>query len=587
MLKKTGGIGLKRCAGVLCAFFLIFSALFIHASANAAGTASANNSATKIDIYCTVNADGACLVSMTANLHLESSSVGLSFPLPVNAENIKLNGSSTSTTRSGTRTLVDVGRATGGMTGDFPLRFDFTLPKAVSVTADKKLQLTLPMLSGFDYPVESFSFIITLPDDITSVPLFTSTYQQVGFEADLDLVTNGNMITGSSKSSLNDHESVTMTLTVPREMFPTVSIYQRTGNPEVIPMAIFAGLALVYWLLFLFTLPPVRERSTVPPEGVSAGEVNCRVTMTGADLTMMVLSWAQMGYVMLQLDGSKVYIFKQMEMGNERSLFEIRMFQTLFQNRRAVCCTSRGYANLCKKAASMIPGEKAMCRPGKGSRKVFRVLLCISQVFCGICVAMNMTSIPVLQILFSVIFGVMSAVSAWVLHEYALHLLTRDKWPGYAAIGICVLWFLLGLIAGQPWIPLISVVLQVLFGFLAAFGGKRTALNRGEAGEILALRRYLRHMPREEAKRLNRSDPEFFFRMAPYAIALGVGKPFAAAFARRPMENCPYLLTRKEERRTAEQWMRLLTQTADLMDSRYRRTQTERWMAVRIRLQKQ
>ena len=53
------------------------------------------------------------------------------------------------------------------------------------------------------------------------------------------------------------------------------------------------------------------------------------------------------------------------------------------------------------------------------------------------------------------------------------------------------------------------------------------------------------------------------------------------------MENCPYLLTRKEERRTAEQWMRLLTQTADLMDSRYRRTQTERWMAVRIRLQKQ
>ena len=347
---------MKRYAAALCAVFFIMLALF-HTHA------SAESSASKIDLYCTVNSDGDCLVSMTVNLKLEAADAGLEFPLPENAEKITMNGSSVPTSRVGSRTLVSVGRITGGMTGEFPVRFDYTIPKAVgavpatlssavgSALQLNKLQLTLPMLCGFDYPVDLFSFVITMPDTVDGVPTFTSTYQQVGFASNLDLAINGNMITGTSVNPLNDHESVTMTLLVPREMFPSVSTYQRTGNPELIPMGIFLGAALLYWLLFLRTLPPVRQRTTVPPEGICAGELDCRVTMTGGDLTMMVLSWAQMGYLMIQPNGSRVILRKQMEMGNERSLFEIRVFQTLFNNRNVVNCSSPGYAKMCKKTA--------------------------------------------------------------------------------------------------------------------------------------------------------------------------------------------------------------------------------------------
>lgn len=579
-----GGIGLKRCVVALCSvLFVIITLLNTHASAD--------SSASQIDLYCTVNSDGDCLVSMTVNLKLENSDAGLEFPLPENAEKITVNGSSVPTSRVGSRTLVSVGRITGGMTGEFPIRFDYIIPKAVGAVSStlgaalqlSKLQLTLPMLCGFDYPVELFSFVITMPDTVDSVPTFTSTYQQVGFASNLQLATNGNMITGTSINALNDHESVTMTLLVPREMFPSVSTYQRAGNPELIPMGIFLGLALIYWLLFLRTLPPLRQRTTVPPEGICAGELGCRLTMAGGDLTMMVLSWAQMGYLMIQPNGTRIILRKQMEMGNERSLFEIRVFQTLFHNRNVVNCSSPGYAKMCKKTAGMIPGEKTMCRPKSGSRKIFRWLLCGSQVFCGVCVAMNMTSITVLQILFSLIFGVLGAVSAWQLHEFAMHLYSRTTLYRWIALGIAAFWLLLGLIAGQPWIPLGSVVVQLLMGFLAAFGGMRTELNRSEAGELLSVRRFLRSIPRPEAARLLKSDPEYFYRMAPYAIALGVGKPFAAAFGRRPLEPCPYLAVRNNEGRTAAEWMRLLTQTVDLMDSRYRRMQIERWMAIRFR----
>lgn len=585
MQKTEGGVGLKRWWAVLFAFFMVFTGFFTL-------NASAESAASKIDLYCTVNADGDCLVSMTVNLRIEASDSGLSFPLPYNAENITMNGSSVASSRVGDKTLVAVGRVTGGMTGEFPLRFDYTIPKAVgiytppkavSIATNKQLQLTIPMLCGFDYPVENLSFIVTLPDNIENSPVFTSTYQQIGFASNLELVINGNMITGSSKAGLNDHEAVTMTMIVSKEMFPSVSTYQRTGNPEVVPMGIFAGLALVYWILFLRTLPPQRQRATVPPEGISAGELECRLTMSGGDLTMMVFSWAQMGYLLIQQNGNRVLLHKQMDMGNERSLFEIRVFNTLFGNRRTVDCGSLNYAKLCRKTASMVPGEKSMCRSKSGSRKIFRLLLCVGQLFCGVCVAMNMTSIPVLQIMFSFIFGAFSLISAWEIQEFAYHILSRSKTRSWTALAICLFWVLLGAIAGQPWIPLAAVVFQLLMGFFAAYGGMRTELNRSEAGEILSLRRFMKRIPRPEAARLQKVNPEYFFRMAPYAIALGVDKPFAAAFGRRKIEQCPYFITKVSGSRTAEDWMRLMNQAVTIMDDRYRRMQMEKWMAVRFR----
>ena len=567
---------MKRFGAAVCVLMMAFAALFtLHASAESA--------ASKVDMYCTVNSDGDCLVSMTVNLRMEASDEGLTFPLPYSATNIRLNNSSVSTSRVGDKILVALNQAVGGLTGEFPLRFDYTLPKAVGVTEDRQLQLSLPMLCGFDYPVESLSFIITLPDNIETKPTFTSTYQQNGFESNLELVTTGNMITGSSVNTLNDHEAVTMTMSVSKDMFPSVSTYQRTGNPEIIPMAVLAGLALVYWLLFLRTLPPQHQRTTVPPEGISAGELGCRVTMSGGDLSMMVMSWAQMGYLLIRPDGGRVLLYKQMDMGNERSLFEVRVFQSLFGDRRMVDCSRAAYAKLCAKTAAMVPGEKTMCRPRSGSRKIFRWLLCASQAFCGMCIAMNMTSIPVLQIMFSLIFGVLSAISAWEIQEFAMHILFRFRSKAWFSLVLCLFWALLGLTAGQPWVPLVSVLVQLLMGYLAAYGGMRTERNRSEAGEILSIRRFLRRIPRPEAARLIKLDPDYFFRMAPYAIALGVGKPFAAAFGRRKLDQCPYFITKGQNSRTAEEWMRLMTQTVALMDDRYRRTQTEKWMAIRFR----
>ena len=572
-----GGTVLRKCLGLLTVLVLLAAGLFTL-------SASAENSAPRADVYCTVNADGDCLVSLSVTIHLDAGDDYLTFPLPAAATSITMNGYSASTTRSASAVHVNLSRATSGLPGDFTIRFDYMLPDVVYPIEGRKLEMTIPIISGFSYPITSMSYVITLPTQITTLPSFTSTYRQNGIDADLDYVIKDNMITGSIRNGLNDHESFSLTMPVEQEMFPTVSTYQRTGNPEVIPMLAVLGAALMYWLLFLRTLPPPRVTANHPPEGLTAGELGCRLTLQGGDLTMLVLSWAQLGYLLIHQDGNgRVLLHKRMEMGNERSLFEVRIFGLLFGNRRVVDCSGSHYAKLCRKTAGMLPGEKTMCSSHPIHRKLFRVLCCASQSICGVCLTMNLTSITALEVLLGIVLVVLGAAFAWQIQNIAYGLFLRRKngvWAGLVCLG---LWTVLGLIAGVVLIALGSAAAQLCAGFLSAYGGRRTSLNKAETGQILALRRYLKNPPKQELERRLSLDPELFFRLAPYALAMGVMKPYAAAFGKRKLPQCPYLVTKVHGKRTAAEWADTMTAIVTLMDARYRQLEAERWTAIRLR----
>ena len=568
---------MRKCLGLLTVLVLLAAGLFTL-------TASAENTAPRADIYCTVNSDGDCLVSLSVTIHLDAGDDSLTFPLPPTATSITMNGFSAATTRSSSAVHVNLSRATNGLPGDFTIRFDYMIPDVVYPIEGRKLEMTLPIMNGFSYPVTAMSYVITLPTEITTLPSFTSTYRQNGIDADLDYVIKDNMITGSIRNGLNDHESFSLTMPVEQEMFPTVSTYQRTGNPEVVPMLIVLGVALLYWLIFLRTTPPPYTSANNPPEGLTAGELGCRLTLQGGDLTMLVLSWAQLGYLLIHQDGNgRVLLHKRMDMGNERSLFEVRIFGLLFGQRRVVDCSSSHYAKLCRKTAAMLPGEKTMCSSHPIHRKVFRLLCCASQSICGVCLTMNLTSISALEVLLSIVLVVLGAVFAWQIQNIAFTLFLRRKSRAWAGLVCLALWTVLGLVGGVVLIALGSAAAQLAAGFLAAYGGRRTSLNKTENGQILALRRYLKRIPKQELDRRQQLDPELFFRLAPYAMALGVMKPYAAAFGKRKLPQCPYLVTKVHGKRTAGEWADVMTQIVTLMDARYRQLEAERWTAIRLR----
>ena len=559
----------------------VFAVIFIFSMAM---TVCADSAASNVQIYCTVDAEGNCHISMSVNLRLETAVKFLTFPLPLEAEDITKDGSRVSTSRTDNAIEVDISKYVRGVVGDVSMRFEFNMEDVVSAN-DGKLYLTLPMLSGFEYPIETMKFDILMPNGaIVEKPIFTSTYHNDGIESSLTYVIDGNMISGSIQKSMKDRETLTMNMMVKREAFPTVSTYQRIGNPEIVPMGLCAGAAFLYWLLFLRGLPIFRTRRNSPPEGITAGELGSRLTFAGADLTMMVFSWAQLGYLLIHLDDNgRVMLHKRMEMGNERSSFEVKTFQRLFGKKRMVDGTGYQYARLCRSVARKTPGKKAMCRKGVGNTKIFRFLACGIHLFFGICVAMNLTGIAGLQIVLSIFLSALAVVSAWLIQGGMFRIHLRYKLPLLLSLGLGILWILIGVLSG-PWlIAIVSVLAQMAAGLAAAYGGRRSDLGRQNACQILGLRQYLRKITGEELKRIQKNDPEYFFNLIPFAMAMGVGKAFAKGFGGKKLPPCPYFVCGVHSKMMAEDWYRFMHEAAETLDYRQRRMELEKLLSIRVR----
>lgn len=551
-------------------------------------TVFAETTASRVDNITTVGIDGNCQVVLTVVVKLDTPANGLTFPLPANAKNVTRDGVSARLTKSGDVLLADLSYL-DGLLGEYQMMFSYTLTNTVARVEDtstgtQKMMLTIPLLSGFSCPVDSLSFSITLPADAVSEPSFYSGYLQQSVESNLKSINTGKTITGYTTGQLNDHETLYMSMEVTREMFQGLSFFQRDGNPETVPMAICAIAALVYWLLKLRTGPILRQHRVVPLEGVTAGEMGCRLTMAGGDLTMMVFTWASMGYLQIHVDKrGRVLLYKRMEMGNERGPYENRCFQALFGKRAVVDATGTAYARLCRKASQIVPGIQEMYLPGAGNVKLFRWLCCGVNFFCGICLAMNMATNSVIQILLAIVLAALGVILAWNMQSglYRLHL--RGKLPLLVGGACALVWLVLGLIAGQIQIALLAVAVQILGGLLAAYGGRRSDLGHYSGCQVLGLRYYLGHIAKAEIQRITSFNPDYFFEMLPYAMALGVDGNFAQQFGTISVPDCPYLTTERNVKRSAADWAQLLHQTANAMDRRQKKMQLEKWIPFTLR----
>lgn len=545
-------------------------------------SAYAENSASYVDNITTLTSNGSCQVTLQVTIHLDNSVENLTFPLPLGAKNVSVNGSAVRATKADGALQVDISGFAGSYPGDYPLRFDYSMENVVTY-ADNKLTLELPILCGFLYPVQSLEFAISFPTDVETRPYFVGGYRQSTMENIMTVAVTGNLVSGTVNETLDDQETVTMTMEVTEAMFPLVSTYQRNGNPEVIPMLIIGAVALLYWVIALRNFPFFYKRQPNAPVGVSAGELGCRLTFSGADLTSMVFHWAQLGYILIQLEGRRVLLYKRMDMGNERSLFEVKTFKALFGKRRVVDGTSVQYARLCRKLTGQIPGEKAMCVKKSGNIKVFLFLNCVIQVFAGVCLAMNFTSLVLLQMILSVALGLLGLLTAWQIHTAVRHVQLRGRRGLYIALGISVVWLLLSLLSGAFWVGLVSLLVQIIAGGAAAYGGRRSPMGRQNADQILGLRKFLSTVSKDELSQLCRKDPDYFYNMMPYAMALGVSQEFALRCGKRKLPPCPYLITNRRGRYSAGGWETLMQQTATLLDERSRRMELEKFSAIHIR----
>ena len=530
---------------------------------------SAATGASQVGSFATVSADGSCQVNMTVTLNLEQGVEELRFPIPLGASDVTVNGSRAWVGRANGVRYVDLSKLTKGVVGQYTVSIHFALSNIISKTETGTLELQLPLLSGFAYSVANMNFSVTLPGAPEAPPVFSSGYHKQEIEKSMTFTVEGATVSGSFLEELKDHETLTMTLAVTDTMFPQTVVEIRDMDFVYTAMGIFAGLSFLYWLLFLRTLPFWRQYCPEPPEGYTAGEIGCILNTRGIDLSMTVFSWAQLGYILIQIDrNDRVILHKRMEMGNERGSAERFWFRKLFGKRKLVDTTSWHYANLVKMAAAQPAGLSELMRPGSGNPKIFRILCAGAGLFGGIALGNALGGGAALQDLVTVLLAAGGAVSAWTIMGWSYCLVLRERRKLWFAIGCCALWLILGLAANLLPLGLWTVIGLLVMGLLLAFGGRRTSWGRQVCGQVLYLRSYLRKTKKAELLRITRSNPDYFFNMAPYAMAMGVDKAFSKHFGNLRLSGCSWLTTGMDGHMTASEWNDLMRWTVYAMDAR-------------------
>lgn len=527
----------------------------------------------------TVSGNGACQITLTATIRLDSSVSSLSFPIGTDVSGVTLNGSGANLKRDNGVMHVNLNYLKN-QTGAFPITIHYTVNNIVITDEETgKQTIRIPLLHGFRYPVEQMRFSVTMPSEFHTEPVFFSGYHEQDIERSITYTIEGNTISGTVNTQLKDFETLFLTLAAPEGMFPQA---QAAGGSLVFDnwaIGTCIVLSLLYWFATMARLPLWPSLRSTVPDGVSAGVVGSYLVRKPADLTMMVVHWAQLGYLIIHLDDNgRVILHKKMEMGNERNAFEQRCFRSLFGKKQMADATGYRYARIWEDTARTSLRYASGFRKESGSPLILRILSTGVGLFCGIAIGDCVSTSPAWRIIWMLLGAVITTLTVWQLQKGMYCFRLQDK----TDLIYGMLWALLVLAAGiliykGTVYALIAVGWGILAGVMGTFGGKRSENGQRTYADLVALRRYMRTVTKEELGRILRANPNYYYELAPFAIAMGVDKKLAKQFASLRIPACTWLVVGMEHPRTPNEWYPLLRETVQAMNALAKRPFWEKY----------
>lgn len=566
--KWKGGFVLRRFLVILLSLTLILGLSI---------TVFGENEASEITVSASVNPDESCQVTVIAVLNVDTHLGSLRFPVPIEATDVTLNGSRVKTEPDRQAQYIPLSDVFQSMVGQFTVTIGYRLPDVIEKSSTNTPQLQLPLLSGYEYPIEKMNFTVTLPGEIQAKPAFSSGYHKANIEKFLTCTQNGTTLTGSATEELKDHETLTMTLAVEESWFPNAPLEFFESNVDDVAMVICGIIALLYWVFSLRSIPPARRSGAMAPEGITAGQIGAVMTLGKADLSLMVFSWAKLGYIQIESGKRKVLLHKRMDMGNERSAFEQKCFRLLFGKKTVVNTAAPRYSACQRAVSKMSPGLQSLVNPRSGNPKLFRAMAASVALFAGVSFGIAITQEAVIQSVWIFLTASVGLFCGWFMQTPIRELFLRKSYKTAVGIVFTLIWLVMGFVCGQPVLCIVVMILQWLAGGMAFFCGRRTEAGRQDYARIMGLRHYLKTVSKERLEKLQEIDPDYFHTMAPLALAFGLSHTFARRFGKEHIPDCPYITTTLNKSNTAWQWSETMARTLWLMNRRNRLRPLEHW----------
>lgn len=544
----------------------IWVPIFIFAFLLFAQPVSAASEESSLQIQAVVTSDGSCQISVNATIHKVTAGE-LLFSLPREASAISLNGKTVRPKNTEDAKIIDISALYGTGAGDVSFTVHYTLRDVIHKTNHGTLELQLPLLNSCAYRIDSLQFSLTLPGTTEEKPAFQSGYHQNNIEKDILYTVKGATISGNTTKALIDHETLMMSLPVTESMFPQPILEIFTSDIDTIGFAICAVLALLYWIWKLRCMPPKRKLFSLPPEGLNAGQFGTVLGLQNANLSIMVFSWAQLGYIRVRPERDRVLLLKRMDMGNERSDFEQKCFKSLFAKGDRVDCSGYRYALQCQKVAHTQAPISHLVDKRCGNQRIFRLLVTLCGLFAGLGTGLGLGFGGVLQPVIAILFAAFGCYTAYHIQNWAGCLFLHNRQQLITSTVLAAIWLFLATLAGRLIPGILFIGYEFLAGVMAYYGGRRTEDGKQAMVQVLGFRRYLKRVDRGTLDVLMKRNPDYFFDLAPYALALGVGKAFARQFGAKPFRECHYIDYPLRDTILASRWNKIMEDTLDKMDA--------------------
>lgn len=544
----------------LLLFVLVLLVLTV--PARAAGVESWN-------VTATVAPDGETMLSVSLVIRLDSPTNRLVFPLGEGAGNLTVNGVSCRVVKFGGIPSA-VLESDAGFSGT--LRFDMTYTLNCCLDRQETWNLVLPLVcEGMGYTVNQVDFQITFPGAVTGVPTFESGYMGADVDNYITCNVQDNVLTGRLSAALRDHEFLTLSIETDPEQFPRVGVAGSSQVWSLTVAVVLLILALVYWGIFLWWKPLLAPAQPQTPPGVNPGLVNCHLLGRRPDFSLMILSWAQAGYLSVFLERDQtVTLYKRMDMGNERSAYECHIFKTLFGRRQEVETCSRSFEALRDRVQTNGPKLGKLYRRS-GNPMVLRLLGMLSGAFFWVAMADGLVPAGGGRWFPMVLLALAGLAASGMIQTGLVSLLSRDSQPGLYALGASLLTLIMGIASGRMGLAVLVVLIQTVLGLAVLFGGRRSQQGRESVQSLLGLRKYLRRMDAKRVNRMMTTDPGYYYSMSTWALALGVDRVLARRFSRVSLPESPWLYTELPVEGGSTGWYKLLRRTASLLQGKFPR----------------
>jgi uncharacterized membrane protein YgcG len=404
---------------------------------------------------------------------------------------------------------------------------------------------------GWELPMERVEFKILFPKDVTS---YTKEFYSGAYGSDVsdgvEYTVEGNMIFGTVANGLRQREVLSIWMPVSDDFFSFVKPFDFTILSSLYALIFTIIVALLYMRFGKDDLL-VQTVEFNPPAGYSSAQVGYIFdgAVDNKDVISLIIEWAAQGYLTIEeLEGKNIQLNKVGEIDPRAIAAEKSMFNDLFRGRDSV--TTKELEKSFYTSINFAKMNITRYFLGNKERRIFSIVADALQILLGILIitvpAFHLSAVIYNQVFYAAeaiglgFIASMLAIPPVVIFTILMRKKQTMKKVAISAlttvgIALTALFIFVQFTANAAYKGSILMFALVIAAYLISLYfitlmDKRTDKGLELYGKVIGLKNFIELAEKSKLEMLVHDDPDYFYRILPYAYVLNVTDTWSKKF---------------------------------------------------------